>query len=608
MFKFILIFFLLSFNVFASSTRTIDVDGFLSSEHTKSFPLPSTAGTLLHGNGISSGTNLKITYDSNGLITSGTTAATTDLNDVNITSATSGNSLVWNGSKWVNSTISVQSSASAGVNFFLDDTHYNATSSNNSYEVNTLLKTPNTIAQVIDSLNLTNNTDIFETYLYNTSVNGSQIDAGEWVFNIYCSVNSIAAGRVSSITQNIYRVISGANTINTSGSGTTRTATTSASSFVAGDASSTVTASGYLQTPKGVYQITSFNSATSVSILVPSTYTNETSATFSAWKNLFSVNTGAITSIAPSYGLVSIRSAQSAFPINATDKLASIIFGTANNTTTVSFTHNGMSAYSFFSTPLVTRHNDLSAIQGGDGTNYEHLGLNAYNNVNTVLGSTSTVGIANGGTGATTAINALTSLLPSQTGQAGNFLQTNGATTTWASASGGAVLTQPLTGYTDTTATSTASSTLSSSDTILSAFEKLNPSNIIGVSVQLSQETIGTSPVLVGGTTTTNIGDTVGCWSSNKCIVKYTGVYLVTGSVYGYNFSSSPVWNILLYKNGTQAVDGYLVSRISTVSQQQFSSQIKLNAGDDVEIYASTQNGTFDILASLSYCQITLIK
>lgn len=52
---------------------------------------------------------------------------------------------------------------------------------------------------------------------------------------------------------------------------------------------------------------------------------------------------------------------------------------------------------------------------------------------NTITGIT----VAGGGTGASTATGALTNLLPSQTGNSGKFLQTNGVTTTWADASGG---------------------------------------------------------------------------------------------------------------------------------------------------------------------------
>lgn len=48
--------------------------------------------------------------------------------------------------------------------------------------------------------------------------------------------------------------------------------------------------------------------------------------------------------------------------------------------------------------------------------------------------STAVVGIANGGTGQTTADNALNALLPLQTGKENYFLQTNQVTTQWSRA------------------------------------------------------------------------------------------------------------------------------------------------------------------------------
>lgn len=48
----------------------------------------------------------------------------------------------------------------------------------------------------------------------------------------------------------------------------------------------------------------------------------------------------------------------------------------------------------------------------------------------------STVPIANGGTGQTTAANAINALLPTQTGNSGKFLTTNGTVSSWGTAGG----------------------------------------------------------------------------------------------------------------------------------------------------------------------------
>jgi hypothetical protein len=52
-----------------------------------------------------------------------------------------------------------------------------------------------------------------------------------------------------------------------------------------------------------------------------------------------------------------------------------------------------------------------------------------------------TLKIANGGTGQTTATAAINALLPSQTGNSGKYLTTNGTTTSWGSVSAGTVTT-----------------------------------------------------------------------------------------------------------------------------------------------------------------------
>ena len=89
----------------ASSTRIIDADSLRSADHTKSYSLPGSSGTLLNANSITPGTNLKITYGANGLITSGTTAAITDLSNVVVSTPTTGQVLQYNGSNWVNASV-----------------------------------------------------------------------------------------------------------------------------------------------------------------------------------------------------------------------------------------------------------------------------------------------------------------------------------------------------------------------------------------------------------------------------------------------------------------------------------------------------------------------
>ena len=64
---------------------------------------------------------------------------------------------------------------------------------------------------------------------------------------------------------------------------------------------------------------------------------------------------------------------------------------------------------------------------------------NTITNVSLTSGVTGTLGIANGGTGQTTANTALNALLPTQTGNANYVLQTDGTDTSWAPAGSGTV-------------------------------------------------------------------------------------------------------------------------------------------------------------------------
>jgi hypothetical protein len=99
----------------ASSIRTIPGDAVISSSGTKTWTFPSTAGTLLNQGSVTAGTNLKITYATTGLVTSGTTAATTDLSDVSTSSLAAGQIFSYNGSAWHNVT-PIQEIPSGSVN------------------------------------------------------------------------------------------------------------------------------------------------------------------------------------------------------------------------------------------------------------------------------------------------------------------------------------------------------------------------------------------------------------------------------------------------------------------------------------------------------------
>lgn len=75
----------------------------------------------------------------------------------------------------------------------------------------------------------------------------------------------------------------------------------------------------------------------------------------------------------------------------------------------------------------------LSAIQAADVPTLNQ------NTTGTALNVTGTVAIANGGTGQTTAANAINALVPAQAGQSGKVLTTNGSVVSWGTAGGGGI-------------------------------------------------------------------------------------------------------------------------------------------------------------------------
>lgn len=291
--------------------------------------------------------------------------------------------LKYNGIDWVNGNVATVG-ASTGISFYNDDTTIIATGTNNVNQVNTLTKTPMTTTEVVDAISVTTNTILGEAYLYNTALGRATIDAGTWQFDTYCSVNTVAGGRISTITRNVFRVIIGTGTLATTGTGTSRTATiTTDTPFLLADANANLILSGYLQTPQGLYQITAFTSNSIVTIETPSTYVNETGVSYNTWRKLFNITTDPITFIGTSYGLMVTLSTQSSFSINTTDKLASIFFATSNNTTIVNFVHNGNTHNSHFDSPLIALHNDLAGLQGGSANQFYHLTANEYTGTGT---------------------------------------------------------------------------------------------------------------------------------------------------------------------------------------------------------------------------------
>ena len=142
-----------------------------------------------------------------------------------------------------------------------------------------------------------------------------------------------------------------------------------------------------------------------------------------------------------------------------------------------------------------------------------------------------TVGIASGGTGATTAPTALNNLAPAQTGQAGKVLGTDGTNITWVP-SGSSINANTLVG------TTLASSVVNSSLTSVGTLTSLSTGNttITGTASISSNATVGGTLGVTGNTT---VGGTLGVTGNLTAPTATIGT--ITGSLNGVAANASLV-------------------------------------------------------------------
>lgn len=98
---------------------------------------------------------------------------------------------------------------------------------------------------------------------------------------------------------------------------------------------------------------------------------------------LFSADTVSISTT--SIALYTVTTTQPSFTINPTDLLVFKFYGTQTGGSTInmSLVHSGTTHYTSIHSPLVTRHNDLSALQGGNSTERFHLTSTEYTGTGT---------------------------------------------------------------------------------------------------------------------------------------------------------------------------------------------------------------------------------
>lgn len=121
--------------------------------------------------------------------------------------------------------------------------------------------------------------------------------------------------------------------------------------------------------------------------------------------------------------------------VRGTDANTGIFFGAD----TVGISTNGTTAVTVSSAQVVTLANALPVASGGTGATSNAAAPFALKGSNSDItqlsGLTTALSIAQGGTGNTTATAAFNALVPSQTGNSGNYLTTNGTSTSWAAVS-----------------------------------------------------------------------------------------------------------------------------------------------------------------------------
>jgi hypothetical protein len=160
------------------------------------------------------------------------------------------------------------------------------------------------------------------------------------------------------------------------------------------------------------------------------------------------------------------------------------------------------------STPAISLSTTVTGILKGDGTSISAASIGDYptfnqNTTGTAAGLSTTLPIASGGTGQVTASDALNALLPTQAGNNGKFLTTNGSLASWATASG----TVTSVGVSGANGIGVSGSPITSSGTIALSLGAITPTSVTSSGAVSGSNLSGTN---TGDQTITLTGDVTG--------------------------------------------------------------------------------------------------
>jgi hypothetical protein len=162
----------------------------------------------------------------------------------------------------------------------------------------------------------------------------------------------------------------------------------------------------------------------------------------------------------------------------------------------------------------------------------------------TILTSNDTVTIAQGGTGQTTANNALNALLPAQTGNSGKYLSTDGSNTSWVASSGSGTVTSVSGTGTVSGITLTGTVTASGSLTLGGTLDLSSPPAIGATSANTGRFTTITSTVATGTApftvaSTTQVANLNAATAGSATTANSATTLTTARAIYGNNFDGS---------------------------------------------------------------------